>query len=63
MHTISYELEFRPDRTTDHGVITNSAFPLTLNGENGVKILPPGVCFPLPRGYIHVLNHKKENNV
>ena len=24
-----------------------------------IKILSPGVCLPLPRGYIHVLNHEK----
>ena len=30
--------EFLPDRTTDDGVIRPWAFPLTLNGENGVSI-------------------------
>ena len=24
-----------------------------------IKILSPGGCLPLPRGYIHLLNHKK----
>ena len=24
-----------------------------------IKLLHPGGCLPLPRGYIHVLNHEK----
>ena len=38
MHKISDKFEFLPDRTTDYGVIRPWAFPLTLNGENGVSI-------------------------
>ena len=38
MHKISDMFEFLPDRTTDYGVIRPWAFPLTLNGENGVSI-------------------------
>ena len=25
--------------------------------SDDIKILFPGVCLPLPQGYIHVLNH------
>ena len=38
MHNITDKFEFLPDRTTDYGVIRPWAFPLTLNGENGVSI-------------------------
>ena len=38
MHKISDKSEFLPDRTTDYGVIRPWAFPLTLNGKNGVSI-------------------------
>ena len=38
MHKISDKFEFLPDRTTDYGVIRPWAFPLHLNGENGVSI-------------------------
>ena len=38
MHKISDKFEFLPDRTTDYRVIHSWAFPLTLNGENGVSI-------------------------
>ena len=37
----SRTFEFLPDRTTDDRVIRPSAFPLTLNGENGVSIFSP----------------------
>ena len=26
-----------------------------------IKILSTGGCLPLPRGYLHVLNHEKKN--
>ena len=38
MHKISDKFEFLPDRTTDYQVIRPWAFPLILNGENGVSI-------------------------
>ena len=38
MHKFSDMFEFLPDRTTDYGVISPWAYPLTLNGENGVYI-------------------------
>ena len=38
MHKISDECEFTPGRTFHYGVIRPWAFPLTLNGENGVSI-------------------------
>ena len=38
MHKITDKFEFLPDQTTDYGVIRPWAFPLTLNGENGVSI-------------------------
>ena len=38
MHKISDKFEFLPDRTSDYGVIRPWAFPLTLNGQNGVSI-------------------------
>ena len=42
MHKISDEFEFRPDRTTDHGVscpLASKKFPIDLQWENGVCIL------------------------
>ena len=38
MHKVTDKFEFLPDRTPDYGVIRPWAFPLTLNGENGVSI-------------------------
>ena len=38
MHKILDKFEFLSDRITDYGVIRPWAFPLTLNGENGVSI-------------------------
>ena len=44
---VVYDLKLAPDDQSD------KKFPLTS------KLCPLGVVCPLPRGYIHVLNHEK----